>query len=116
MLILFYDEKILKSVTRMLEFYNKAELLPLFESGDILSTNQIYMNTEAQQVLFDSMVENMSQNETYQKLSYEEAYDMIAYDFSHFAPQSKDDIDFDQLIILPIEMVYTDPEDNSKKN
>lgn len=126
MLKIFYDTKFLKEVTRMIEFYDKLDFLRLFESGFIQSTNQIFMHEEARRVLLEHLIENISKNETYKELPYEDAISMVTYDFVQFAPQVSDELKFDQLLIVPITDVYNPDdqytsvdkwtEDNTKKN
>lgn len=126
MLKIFYDTKILKEVTRMIEFYDKLDFLRLFDNGFIQSTNQIFMHTEARRVLLEHLIENISKNETYKELPYEDAISMVTYDFVQFAPQVNDELKFDQLLIVPLADVYNPDdqytsvdkwaEDNTKKN
>lgn len=121
MLKLFYDTKILKEVTRMIEFYDKLDFLRLFDNGFIQSTNQIFMNEDARRVLLEHLIENISKNETYKEKPYEDAISMVTYDFVQFAPQVNDELKFDQLLIVPLTDVYNPDvdkytEDNTKKN
>ena len=107
-----YNLNIFNEITRLLEFYSKLGLLPLFESGAIESTNQIFMNEVSRDFLLNSLIENANKNDFYQHLEQEEVESMITYDFAQFAPQVRDDISMYEIIIVPLEEVYTPPEDN----
>jgi len=107
-----YNLNIFNEITRLLEFYTKLGLLPMFENDEIQSTDQIFMNEVSRDFLLKSLIENANKNDFYQHLEQEEVESMITCDFAQFAPQVRDDIGMDEIVIVPIEDVYTPPEDN----